>query len=254
LNVKKRRDLFEICAQVNKMAQAKSFQVAIVGRGIAGITLAIALHSRQVSVTIYEQARAFGEVGAGVGFGPNAVQAMQLCHQGIYEAFEKVRTTNLWPSKQRVWFDFYDGCESKNAQGDGCAFSFSNGLGQNGVHRARFLDEIIKLIPKDIARFNKQLEDIHEKLDGKLKMTFTDGTSAEADVIIGCDGIKSRVRQVIVGKDHPSARPSYTYKYAYHGLVPMEKAAQAIGEEKAQNESIHVRQSHSPSLLRIRVS
>lgn len=229
------------------MAPAKSFHVAIVGGGIAGVTLAIALHSRQIAVTIYEQAQAFGEVGAGVAFGPNALQAMELCHHGIYEAFEKIRTTNLWPSKQKVWFDFYDGYESKKADGAGCAFSFSNGLGQNGVHRAHFLNELVKLIPKEIAQFNKQLEEIREKLDGKLKMTFTDGTSADADVIIGCDGIKSRVRQVILGKDHPSAHPSYTHKYAYRGLVPMEIAIHAIGAEKAQNACIWVGQPHFPS-------
>lgn len=54
------------------------------------------------------------------------------------------------------------------------------------------------------------------------------------------DGIKSRVRQAVVGKNHPSAFPSYTYKYAYRGLVPMEAAVEAMGEEKAQNASMYV--------------
>jgi salicylate hydroxylase len=236
------------------MAPAKSFRVGIVGGGIAGITLAIALHGRQIPVDIYEQAHAFGEVGAGVSIGPNAVQAMKFCHEGIYEAFEKVRTRNLWPAKQ-VWFDYYDSYDSKKSQADGTgyAFSISNSLGQNGVHRASFLDEMIKLIPKEIAHFNKQLEDIHEKPNGKLDMRFVDGTSAEADVIIGCDGIKSRVRQVMLGKDYPSTNPSYTYKYAYRGLVPMDMAAQAIGEERAQNSCIHVGQTHFSSLSLITV-
>jgi salicylate hydroxylase len=229
------------------MAPAKSFRVAIVGGGIAGITLAIALHSRGIPVDIYEQAHAFGEIGAGVSIGPNAVQAMKYCHEGIYEAFEKVCTRNLWPAKQKVWFDYYDGYNSKKSQADrtGYAFTISNDLGHNGVYRASFLDEMINLIPKDIAHFNKQLEDIGEKPDGKLEMRFGDGTSAEADVVIGCDGIKSRVRQVILGNDYP--HPSYTYKYAYRGLVPMDIATQAIGEEKAQNSCMHVGQTHPSS-------
>lgn len=228
--------------------QRKNFHVAIVGGGIAGLTLAIALYHRNIPVTIYEQAEAFGEVGAGVSFGPNAVEAMKACHSGIYEAFEKVFTQNLWPSKQKVWFDYLDGYNkgtsttAKNASRQDIAFTISNSLGQTGVHRAHFLDELIKLIPGDIARFHKRLESIAEReTDGKLLLKFADGTQDEADLVIGCDGIKSQVRQVIVGAEHPSAKPSYTHKYAYRGLVPMEKAIEAVGEELASNSCMHVR-------------
>ncbi|KAF7591626.1 hypothetical protein BBP40_001265 [Aspergillus hancockii] len=227
--------------------QRKNFHVAVVGGGIAGLTLAIALYHRGIPVMIYEQAAAFGEVGAGVSFSPNAIEAMKICHQGIYNAFEKVCTRNLWPSKQKVWFDYLDGYNqgtsttAKNASRQDIAFTISNSLGQNGVHRAHFLDELIKLIPHDIARFNKRLESIVEReTDGKLIMRFADGTEDEADVTIGCDGIKSQVRQVIVGADHPSAKPSYTHKYAYRGLVPMEKAIGAVGEELASNSCMHM--------------
>jgi salicylate hydroxylase len=54
------------------MALTKDFNIAIVRGGIAGLTLAIALHERRVAVTIYEQAPVFGEIGAGISFSPNA--------------------------------------------------------------------------------------------------------------------------------------------------------------------------------------
>ncbi|KAH8587905.1 hypothetical protein B0O99DRAFT_747236 [Bisporella sp. PMI_857] len=223
------------------MPHTKDFEVAIVGGGIAGLTLAIALNCRSIPVTLYEQAPAFGEIGAGVSFSPNAAQAMKMCHQGIYEAFEKVRTRNLWPSKEKVWFDYVDGYggETQSA-GQPTAFSISNSLGQNGLHRAHFLEEMVKLIPKGLARFGKQLQGITECSNGKLVMNFEDGTSAEADAIIGCDGIKSRVRQTIVGVTHPSAYPVYTHKYAYRGLVPMGDASATIGEERAQNACMYM--------------
>ncbi|KAE8153464.1 hypothetical protein BDV25DRAFT_168909 [Aspergillus avenaceus] len=229
------------------VSQRKNFRVAVVGGGIAGLTLAISLHHRDIPVTIYEQAEAFGEVGAGVSFSPNAVEAMKFCHQGIHQAFEKVCTRNLWPSKQDVWFDYLDGYHTgtsttaKSASRQDIAFTIRNSLGQNGVHRAHFLEELIKLIPHDIARFNKHLETIVEReSDGKLLMKFADGTEDEADVVLGCDGIKSQVRQLIVGADHPSAKPSYTHKYAYRGLIPMEKAIEAVGEELASNACMHM--------------
>ena len=224
------------------MAPTKDFNIAIVGGGIAGLTLAIALHERQVPVTIYEQAPAFGEIGAGVSFSPNAVQAMKVCHHGIYEAFEQVCTRNLWPSKEKVWFDYLDGYNPV-IDGDGkqeAAFTISNSLGQNGVHRANFLEAMVKLVPKEIARFGKRLSDITEASSGKLVMAFDDGSTAEANAIIGCDGIKSRVRQIMVGVDHPSAKPTYTHKYTYRGLVPMEEAIKAIGSERAQNACMHM--------------
>ncbi|KAL3471907.1 hypothetical protein BJX99DRAFT_15248 [Aspergillus californicus] len=230
----------------------KDFHVAIVGGGIAGLTLAIALYHRGVSTTIYEQAAAFSEVGAGVSFSPNAVEAMKLCHDGIYESFKKVCTRNLWPSKEKVWFDYLDGYTENeadyNASSGGeeakrqnIAFTITNSIGQTGVHRAHFLDEMVKLVPDEIARFNKRLEDIEEReSDGKLVLKFADGARDEADLVIGCDGIKSRVRQILVGEDHPSANPSFTHKYAYRGLVPMDKAIEAIGEELASNSCMHM--------------
>lgn len=218
------------------MARPKEFEIAIVGGGIAGITLAAALSSRSIPFKIYEQAPAFGEIGAGVSFSPNAVQAMRMCHEGVHRAFEKVCTRNLWPSKQKVWFDYADGFHD----GDSYAFSICNELGQNGVHRARFLDEMIKLLPEGVAQFSKRLLSIDENASGRLRMNFEDGTTAEADAIVGCDGIKSRVRQCLFGAEHPCARPLYSHKYAYRGLVPMEKATEVIGEERAQNACMHV--------------
>ena len=229
--------------KTDTVSKTKRFEIAIIGGGIAGLTLAIALHHRGIPLTVYEQAPQFGEIGAGVSFSPNAVQAMKVCHQGVFEAFEKVCTRNVWPEKQKVWFDYLDGYAgpTPGQERQDIAFTIRNSLGQNGVHRAAYLVEIVKLVPKEIARFGKKLVDIEENgSNGRLTMKFEDGSSAEADAVVGCDGIKSKVRQIIVGKDHPSAHPSYTHKYAYRGLAPMEEAIKAVGEELAVNSCMHV--------------
>lgn len=225
---------------------SKSFQIAIVGGGIAGLTLAIALHRRNIAVQVYEQTAQFKEIGAGVSFSPNAVAAMEACDgeldgsfgPGVKSAFDKVTTTNGWPSKQTVWFDYYDGMAPK--QRDDILFSITSGCGQQGVHRARFLDELVNEFPEEKTHLGKRLQNITEREDGRIVLDFTDGTTAEADAVIGCDGIHSRVRSFIVGENHPSAHPSYSHKYAYRGIVPMEKAIEAIGEEKARNSCMFV--------------
>lgn len=224
------------------MAATKDFRLAIIGGGIAGLTLAIALHHRGINVTIYEQAPKFGEIGAGVSFSPNAVQAMRICHDGVYKAFDKVCTRNQWSSKQQVWFDYLDayGKDGVSLEKSNHVFTISNSLGQNGVHRATFLDELVKLTPDGLAHFGKRLKALEQQDSGKRLMSFEDGSTAEADAVIGCDGIKSKTRQLMHGLDHPCAHPTYTYKYAYRGVVPMEQAINAIGEERAQNSCMHV--------------
>ncbi|KAH7233330.1 hypothetical protein BKA59DRAFT_427890, partial [Fusarium tricinctum] len=214
----------------------KSFEIAIIGGGIAGLTLAIALHHRNVPVVLYERADNFHEIGAGVSFTPNAVQAMKICHSGIHDAFQKVCTWNGWESKSKTWFDFLDG----TTEDDKVAFTIKTSLGQTGVHRAHFLDELIHLLPSDKVQFGKHIDKAEEDSNGKIRMSFSDGSTAYADAVIGCDGIGSRVRRIIVGENHPSARPGYSHKYAYRGLVPMDQAIKAVGEERARNACMHM--------------
>ncbi|KAG6148538.1 hypothetical protein E4U24_004225 [Claviceps purpurea] len=222
---------------VNK-AHKSHLEFAIIGGGVAGLTLAIALLRRGLKVEIFEQAGQFQEIGAGVSFTPNAVQAMKICDPAIHEAFERVCTRNIWPSKQKTWFDYYD-AQSENATSSP-VFSITNDLGQNGVHRAHFLDELIKLVPPQAAHFGKKLDKYEEDKHGRLHLSFTDGSEHQADVLLACDGIKSKVRQLLFGAHHPCANPSYTHKYAYRALVPMDAAIDSLGEERAQNAAMHM--------------
>lgn len=219
-------------------AHKSHLEFAIIGGGVAGLTLAIALLRRGLKVDIFEQAGQFQEIGAGISFTPNAVQAMKICDPAIHEAFERVCTRNIWPSKQKTWFDYYD-AQSENATSSP-VFSIANDLGQNGVHRAHFLDELIKLVPSQAAHFGKKLDKYEEDKQGRLRLSFTDGSEHQADVLLACDGIKSKVRQLLFGANHPCANPSYTHKYAYRALVPMDAAIDSLGEERAQNAAMHV--------------
>jgi salicylate hydroxylase len=221
------------------MSSKSELEFAIIGGGIGGLSLGLALLHRGINVQVYEAARHFGEIGAGVSFTPNAIHAMTVCHPGIEVAFKEVRTINAWKSKEKSWFEIYDGLAGSNGRVSPHKFSVTSSLGQNGVHRARFLDELIKAFPTEKAHFGKRLNKYSKQEDGNYLMTFHDGTTATAHAIIGCDGIKSNVRASMFGFDHPCARPSYTHKFAYRGLIPMEDAIAAVGEEKALNGSFY---------------
>lgn len=219
----------------------KPFEVAIIGGGIAGITLAISLLKRNVPCVIYEQAHTFGEVGAGLGISPNALRAMTVCDPSVSMASDKVVSGNMWESKKGILFEFLDGMDDTTDLTP--QFTIRNSTGLRGCHRGHLVNELLKLLPDDVTRFNKQLERIEEPQghsSGKLRMVFRDGSEAEADAIIGCDGIKSRMREIVVGHGDPSAKCSYTHKFAYRGMVPMDQAVEVLGEERAVNATIWV--------------
>jgi len=160
--------------------------LAIVGGGIAGLTLAIALltHAPHLPITLYESASAFGEIGAGVAFEPVMVRTMRLIDPRVVAAFEKCSKGNT-PPGPRVWMRIrvgdqrkvigdpderliLDTVEKKKVRLEEEIFHIpSRGEGpRGGVHRAHLLDELVKLIPEGVAQFRKRLVDITRATDG----------------------------------------------------------------------------------------
>uniref|UniRef100_A0A0C4DIA6 FAD-binding domain-containing protein n=1 Tax=Fusarium oxysporum (strain Fo5176) TaxID=660025 RepID=A0A0C4DIA6_FUSOF len=214
----------------------KEFRVVIIGGGIAGIVLAISLLKRNIPCKIYERAHTFSDIGAGLGISPNAQDAMVACDPSVHNAFKKVASGNVWESKKSFVFEFLDGMDT--ATTDSPLFDIENRTGLQGCHRGSFVNELLKLLPSDVVDFNKQLQAVEEGNTGRIRLVFQDGAMEEADAVVGCDGIKSKVREILVGADHPSSKCSYTHKYAYRGMIPMRQAVEVLGEERALNATI----------------
>jgi salicylate hydroxylase len=223
----------------------KTFNVAVVGGGIGGLALSIGLLHHGVPFHLYEAAPAFAEIGAGVSFGPNALRAMALIDPAIKKGYDRLATSNAWPEKKKVWFDFRwgvdekrkDGVEARKAGEPICAVEAGD-MGQSSIHRAHFLDELISLLPDGIASFGKRVEEVEETAEG-VRLRFADGTNAEATAVIGCDGVKSRMRKILLGKNASESTATFSGKYAYRGLIPMPKAVELLGEELASNAQIY---------------
>lgn len=156
--------------------------IAIIGGGIAGLTLIIALlkHCSHLSITLYESAAAFGEIGAGVGFQPNFVHIMEQIDPRIKDAFEKCAKGNTF-DEPPTWFTVRVGDRRKGNEADSVVMGKegrdvklgeeifvipSPGGLRGGVHRAHFLDELVKLVPEGVAQFRKKLVDVKEAEDG----------------------------------------------------------------------------------------
>lgn len=58
---------------------------------------------------------------------------------------------------------------------------------------------------------------------------------ARHDAVVGCDGIKSQVRKLLLGEEDKASEPVFSGHYCYRGLVPADKAIEILGEDLATN-------------------
>jgi len=198
--------------------QDQDFKVAIVGGGVCGLTLAVALAKEGVKFDLYEAASKFGEIGAGIGIGPNAVrilQELELIDDVLARSDEQ--TLNMRSFLFRSGFGEHEEIYDYPAQPDDFGM---------GIHRAAFLDALVNKVDPHSTHFNKRCTNIEPSGSDSSQLTlrFADGTTASADVVLGADGIKSTVRRAITPDIHHP--PSFSNTVAYRGLVP-------IGDVKA---------------------
>ncbi|KAL2192352.1 hypothetical protein P885DRAFT_47857 [Corynascus similis CBS 632.67] len=249
-----------------KTGRSNQPHIAIVGAGITGATLSIALTRRGIPHAVYEQSPRPAELGAGLGFGPNAARAMRIIDHALWETFMRVSTPRDARAPRKgvsisrrgegiesigseregegkpVWIEFLDG--TADAEGHKLEPVFQvparYGDGHGAVHRARWLEVLMGMVPEGVVQFGKRLAGI-EQLEDKVLLKFEDGTTAEAGAVVGCDGVKSKVREVMVGgRDKEGAKCGYSGKYAYRCMIPMQKAVEEIGSERAGVSSLHV--------------
>ncbi|KAK4506308.1 hypothetical protein PRZ48_000038 [Zasmidium cellare] len=213
--------------------QDRKIRVAVVGSGMGGLCVAIGLLKHaHLDVQVYEAAHKFSEIGAGVAFGPNAQRALRLLGKETEEAYLRQVTHNQWHEERNVWFEYIYGMGPR--EGELIAVP-KNETGQSTVHRAKFLDEFVRLVPKEVAHFGKRLERLDDEAGAPLTLHFKDGTTAEADCIIGADGVHSAVRKHLLGENHPALDPVFT-----GSLVPIKDAEAALDERFAKNSTILV--------------
>ncbi|WP_273808903.1 MULTISPECIES: salicylate 1-monooxygenase [unclassified Pseudomonas] len=219
------------------VSSPSKLHVGIIGGGIAGVALALDLcrHSH-LTVSLYEAAPAFGEVGAGVSFGANAVKAIEGL--GIAEQYRQVADSTPEPW-QDIWFEWRRGSDAGYL-----GASLANGVGQSSVHRADFLDVLAAQLPEGVAKFDKRAVRV-EQTEGHAAIYFNDGTNESCDLLIGADGIKSSIRDhVLEGLGQPLASPRYSGTRAFRGMIDSEQLRAAYREQGVDEHLIDVPQMY----------
>jgi salicylate hydroxylase len=184
-------------------------RVAIVGGGLGGLAAAAFLHQAGMPAVVYEQARELREVGAGIMVPPNA--ARMLRRLGVLGAFSE-RAVQLdigW--EFRRWLDG----TVLSAQDLTAKSARLYGEHTYTVHRADLLDAIKRAVPASAVRLGKRLDRFSVSEAG-VCLGFADGERAEADVLIGADGIHSVIRAALT----EPAPPTHSGMCAFRALVP----------------------------------
>lgn len=164
---------------------------------------------------------------------------MKLISPEIEAVHDKVKTPNLWPEKDHIWFDLRYGVGPRSGEMIG-EIEANRGFRHCGASRAHFLDGLVGLIPKRVkVFFGKKLVDVTEDgNEGKLRIQFDDREEVTFDAVIGCDGIRSACRKILLGPDEKSANAVYSGKYAYRKVIDMKDAVAAVGKE-VENRTIY---------------
>lgn len=188
--------------------------VIVVGGGIGGLAAALSVHKNTgKSISVFEQAPEFGEVGAGIQLAPNALEVLE--YLGVKEEVLKYAVL----PKRLVLKDVYTAKEFASLD---LGEDFQKKFGQPYIvlHRSdlhRVLFEACRNY-ENISFFNNQIIQSAEQHDNIVAIANQYGETFTAEAVIGADGIKSKIRKRFSNDD-----PVNSTYVAYRGTIPIEE-------------------------------
>jgi 2-polyprenyl-6-methoxyphenol hydroxylase-like FAD-dependent oxidoreductase len=173
-------------------------QVAIIGAGLSGITLALALHQQGIKPTVYEQRPAPLNIGGAVMLSPNALKVLDAL--GVYQEIRGKGYNFELLEMQKPDGEFIETYEFGGQD--------KYGYQANRVYRYELIDAILaKLKAEGVSVvFGRKYSRIVEETDDHVVWESTDGQQSTASWLVGADGIHSTVRKYL----YPDLTPKFT--------------------------------------------
>jgi len=183
-------------------------RIAIIGGGVGGLTAAIALRRRGFEVEVLEQAPAISAVGASLQLGPNAVRLLD--ELGLLPA---LRGIGVRPDA--VDFLRWDDGSLLLHQALGEDAEAHFGAPQLDFYRPDLHRVLADALPDGVLRLGVRVDGVEQDESGVTVVT-ENGERIRADAAVAADGIRSRIREQLVGEDNPT----FSNTVVYRGVVP----------------------------------
>lgn len=185
-----------------------NLKIAIVGAGYGGAAAAKALSLLGARVDVYEQAAEIREAGAGIGLRPATMNRFR--EWGIFDAIAEVSSPSahfeiLTPACDPIMKEAWPPAGEQ--------------VHTHLIHRGDFIDALLGVLPEGMVHLGHRLESVTDHGD-RAVLSFANGARAEADLVIGADGIKSVVRRELFS----DKEPVFAGEHAYRAVISLDDA------------------------------
>ena len=180
--------------------------IAIVGGGLAGLAAANALAAFGFAAEVFERAPTLGDIGAGINISPQAVKALRSIGLGeklaaVANIHGTIFTRDMQTGEQLEFRDRRMAAERYGAP----HYTF---------HRADLMNALASGVDPACLHLDHRLVAIEER-QAAVALTFANGVTREAEVVIGADGVHSVIRRALYGDDNPT----YTGQMVWRALL-----------------------------------
>jgi salicylate hydroxylase len=184
--------------------------VAIVGGGIGGLTLAASLLQHSISVQIFEQDAELREIGAGVAIGGNATRL--LARLGV----DLAQVANIPPALEfRYWRDG----RPLWSHPVGEWYQREIGAPYLTLHRGTLQRILAAVVPPECIQLNHRLAGISDE-SASACLHFEEGDDVVGSVVAGVDGVHSTARRYVC----LDITPTHSGEIGFRGIIPIEKS------------------------------
>lgn len=185
------------------MVESDKLRILVVGAGVAGLAVAIALKKHEgVDVQIYERATQLQEIGASIALGPNGMRTLEKL--GVLEALDDevaFRKSSGYPIIYRHWKT------NEVVSVDKHHGEIEYRHRTSRFYRAHLQQALLAHVDTAHIHLGKAFASVCEAMNtDDLTISFDDGSTVSADILLGADGIRSAVRRSFV----PHSAPKWT--------------------------------------------
>ncbi|PMD31526.1 FAD/NAD(P)-binding domain-containing protein [Hyaloscypha variabilis F] len=185
--------------------------VAIIGAGLSGLSLALALHQQNIPCTLYERNNAPLNIGGAVMLSPNALKVLDAL-----SVYSRIRTKGY----------NFETLEYKNGDGkllEVYEFGSEEKYGYKAlrIYRKVLIEELVEMLREKGVQivFGKKFVKVLEESEESVSWEFADGTVGKASLLVGADGIHSTVRKYL----YPDLKPTFAGGMGVTAAVPTEQ-------------------------------